>query len=60
MKTASITRFLSFVLAFAVFCSCSAYAYAEEKKDKQKIIEEMVVDYGSYGEEAEERVWDLP
>ena len=59
MKTASITRFLSFVLAFAVFCSCSAYAYAEEKKDKQKIIEEMVVDYGSYGEEAEERVWDL-
>ena len=59
MKTASIMRFLSFVLAFAVFCSCSAYAHAEEKKDKQKIIEEMVVDYGSYGEEAEERVWDL-
>ena len=46
------------VLLFCV-CVCSGCGQKAEKRDRQEIIEEMVVDYGSYGAEADERIASL-
>lgn len=59
MKTAFRVRILCVLLLLAVVCSCSACGQSAEKREPQAIIEEMVVDYGSYGSEAEEHIRTL-
>ena len=49
---------LLFLLVFAMLL-CSGCGQKAVKRSTQEIIEEMVVDYGSYGEEAEMRVSEL-
>ena len=49
---------LLFLLVFAMLL-CSGCGQKTTKRSTQEIIEEMVVDYGSYGEEAEMRVSEL-
>ena len=59
MKTGFRVRILCVLLLLAVVCTCSACGQREEKREPQAIIEEMVVDYGSYGSEAEEHIQAL-
>jgi uncharacterized SAM-binding protein YcdF (DUF218 family) len=49
------------LLAMALLCLCAACGQKQEepKRSSREIIEEMVVDYGSYGEKAEKRVSEL-
>ena len=47
------------ILVFSVVCLCSGCGKKAEERDHQKIIEEMVIDYGSYGDEAAERIESL-
>lgn len=47
---------LVLLVMLVVALGLSIPASAEENRDAQKIIEEMVVDYGAYGEEAASRV----
>ncbi len=56
MKRAFYTRILSVFLVLSVVCLCSGCGQKVEKRDRQEIIEEMVVDYGSYGDEADARI----
>ena len=56
MRTGSFSRILCLVLILAVLFACAACGKKEEQREAQKIIEEMVVDYGSYGSEAEDRI----
>lgn len=44
------------ILAFSMLCLGAASGAPEEERSSQMIIEEMVVDYGTYGEKAEERI----
>ena len=46
---------LLFLLALAMFL-CSGCGQKSAKRSTQKIIEEMVVDYGSYGDEADQQI----
>ena len=59
MKTGFHVRILCALLLLAVVASCSGCGQKEEKREPRAIIEEMVVDYGSYGSEAEEHVQAL-
>ena len=59
MKMSCHLRALCLILALSVVCLCAGCARNEEKRDRRAIIEEMVVDYGSYGEEAEARIVSL-
>ncbi len=59
MKRAFTIRILSVILALAVICLCTGCGRKVEKRERQEIIEEMVVDYGSYGDEADERIESL-
>ena len=52
MKTSFRVRILCVLLLLAVVCTCSGCGQRAEKREPQAIIEEMVVDYGSYGSEA--------
>ena len=54
-------RIVSIVLSVIFLFLCAACGRTEEevKKNAQEIIEEMVVDRGSYGAEADERVKEL-
>ena len=46
---------LLFLLVFAMLL-CSGCGQKTTKRSTQEIIEEMVVDYGSYGEEADQKI----
>lgn len=59
MKTAFRIRALCLILALFAVCFCSGCGQKQEKRDRREIIEELVVDYGSYGGEADERVQSL-
>ena len=59
MKTCLCIRALCLILALSVVCLCSGCGQKEEKRDRQEIIEELVVDYGNYGDEADERIASL-
>ena len=54
MKTDLRIRFLCLLLAVSVVCLCAACGQKAQKRACQEIIEELVVDYGNYGSEAEE------
>ena len=56
MKTSFRVRILCVLLLLAVVCTCSGCGQRAEKRAPEAIIEEMVVDYGSYGSEAEEHI----
>ena len=49
---------LLFLLAFALLL-CAGCAQQAEKRSAQAIIEEMVIDYGRYGDEAERQIQAL-
>ena len=59
MKRAFTIRILSVILVISVVFLCSGCGQKAEKRDRQEIIEEIVVDYGSYGDEADERIESL-
>ena len=59
MKTRLFIRILCLLVLLSLVCVSSGCAQREEKRDRQKIIEEMVVDYGSYGSEADDRIASL-
>jgi len=59
MKTTFPIRFLCLLLMLSVICSCAGCGKREEARDRQAVIEELVVDYGNYGQEAEARVQAL-
>ena len=50
---------LCLLLALAILCLCGGCGRRAETRDRQEIIEEMVVDYGSYGGDADERISSL-
>ena len=56
MKKAFYIRIRSMILVLSAACLCTGCGQKAEKRDRQEIIEEMVVDYGSYGDEADERI----
>jgi len=59
MKTGFHIRMMCLLLMLFVVCSCSGCAQKAEKRDRQEIIEELVVDYGSYGSEADAHIQTL-
>ena len=59
MKNICMKRFAALLLAVALLCLCAACGEKQTKRSSREIIEEMVVDYGSYGEKAEKRVAEL-
>ena len=59
MRKSLFIRFLCVFVLLSFACVCAGCRKREEKRDRQEIIEEMVVDYGSYGAEAEERIASL-
>ena len=59
MKRTFTIRILSVIFVISVVFLCSGCGQKAEKRDRQEIIEEMVVDYGSYGDEADERIESL-
>ena len=59
MKTGVPIRFLCLLLILSAVCLCAGCGQKEEKRDRQAIIEELVVDYGNYGSEAEDHIQAL-
>ena len=59
MRKSLFIRFLCVFVLLSFACVCVGCRQKEEKRDRQEIIEEMVVDYGSYGAEAEEHIASL-
>lgn len=59
MRNIRMERIAAFVLTLALLCLCAACGEKQEKRSSREIVEEMVVDYGSYGEKAETRVAEL-
>ncbi|MBQ6163214.1 MAG: YdcF family protein [Clostridia bacterium] len=56
MKNKNITRIMAVILTLWLIFSAAGCKKEEIRRDTQEIIEEIVVDYGSYGEEAYTRV----
>ena len=56
MKKSLFIRSISIFVLLSVVLVCSGCGQKEDKRDRQEIIEEMVVDYGSYGSEADDRI----
>jgi len=56
MKTDHIKRIACLLLALSAVLLCAGCGEKKETRDPRQIIEELVVDYGSYGAEADERV----
>lgn len=56
MKAAFHIRILCVLLILSLVFVCSGCGAKEEKRAPQAIIEEMVVDYGSYGSEADGQI----
>lgn len=52
MKKELHIRMLCLLLLLSGVCSCAGCAQKEEQRDRREIIEELVVDYGGYGQEA--------
>ena len=51
---------LALLLSLCMLCLCAGCARQRQPaRSSQEILEEMIVDYGSYGEEAEERIGEL-
>ena len=59
MKRNKYVVAICLILGLSVVGLCSGCGQKAEKRDRQEIIEEMVVDYGSYGDEADERIESL-
>ena len=59
MKTACRFRILCLLVLLSLVCLCTGCGQRAEKRDRQEIIEELVVDYGSYGAEAETHIQSL-
>ncbi len=59
MKTGLHIRILCVLLMLPAAFLCSGFGQEEGKRDTQEIIEELVVDYGSYGSEADAHVQAL-
>ena len=61
MRNLHLKQIAALLLAIALLCLCAACGQKQEepKRSSREIIEEMVVDYGSYGEKAEKRVAEL-
>ena len=61
MKRSLFTRASALVLALSLLCLCAGCGQQEEKEKRLPgtIIEEMVVDYGSYGDEANAHIETL-
>ena len=59
MKTGFRIRILCVLLMLSVVCFCSGCGQKQEKRDPQAIIEELVVDYGNYGSEADGQIKTL-
>ena len=59
MKTGYRIRIFIFAMIFAFACFCTGCGAREEPRAPQAIIEEMVVDYGSYGSEADGQIKTL-
>ena len=59
MKTDFPMCILCLLLILTVVCFCSGCGVKKEKRDCQDIIEEMVVDYGNYGSEADDHIQSL-
>ena len=59
MKTDFPMCILCLLLILTVVCFCSGCGEKKEKRDCQNIIEEMVVDYGNYGSEADDHIQSL-
>ena len=59
MKTGFRIRILCVLLMLSVVCFCSGCGQKQEKRDPQAIIEELVVDYGNYGSEADDHILSL-
>ena len=52
-------RLLPLALALCLLCLCTACGSKTEARSTREIIEEMVVDYGSYGDKADKQVQAL-
>ena len=59
MRNSLRVRVLCLVLLLSVLCLCAGCARKEAPRSTREIVEEMVVDYGSYGAEADGRVAEL-
>ena len=59
MKKNKLVISVCLLLALAILCLCSGCGRKAETRDRREIIEEMVVDYGSYGSDADERISSL-
>lgn len=57
MKKSFISRAAILVIALSLIVGCAGCGKSEEKK--QKLIEELVVDHASYGEESDAKVSEL-
>ena len=59
MKPVFRFRFFCLALLILTVCLCAGCGQPVEKRDRQEIIEELVVDYGNYGSEADAHVQAL-
>ena len=59
MKRELSIRMLCLLLLLSVVFSCAGCGEKKEQRDSREIIEELVVDYGSYGQEAEKHIKSL-
>ena len=59
MKTGFRICIFCVALIFGVACLCTGCGQIEEQRDRQAIIEELVVDYGIYGSDADGHIRSL-
>ena len=59
MKTDFRIRFLCLLVMVCALCLCTGCGQIREKRDRQDIVEELVVDYGNYGSAAETHIQSL-
>ena len=59
MKKNKLVISVCLLLALAILCLCSGCGRKAETRDRREIIEERVVEYGSYGSDADERISSL-
>lgn len=59
MKIGFRIRILCVLLMLPVVCLCAGFGQERDERDCGDVIEEMVVDYGSYGSEADGHIREL-